>query len=134
MLNQKKIRWMSRASIYEKHNGKKDLERNEYFFSDFVRSNILRNIVGVTIAYIFMAALYIVYNIEDIFQIIANLQGWVFLRRIILVYVILLIIYTAVGLLLYSYRYISSQERVKKYYRMLKLIEKYTEAEEEKRS
>ena len=49
MLNEEKIRWMTRASIYEKRQGHTDLERNEYFLGDYVRLHLLKNMIGRTL-------------------------------------------------------------------------------------
>ena len=80
MLNEEKIRWMTRASIYEKRQGHTDLERNEYFLGDYVRLHLMKNMIGVTVAYILMVGLYAVCKIEDIFALAANMQLMVFLE------------------------------------------------------
>ena len=80
MLNEEKIRWMTRASIYEKRQGHTDLERNEYFLGDYVRLHLMKNMIGVTVAYILMVGLYAVCKIEDIFALAANMQLMVFLK------------------------------------------------------
>lgn len=67
MLNEEKIRWMTKASIYEKRQGRIDLGRNEYFMGDYVRLHLLKNGISLTIAYILLAGLYAVYKIEEIF-------------------------------------------------------------------
>lgn len=72
MLNEEKIRWMTRASIYEKRQGHTDLERNEYFLGDYVRLHLMKNMIGVTVAYILWVGLYAVCKIEDIFALAAN--------------------------------------------------------------
>ena len=78
MLNEEKIRWMTRASIYEKRQGRTDLERNEYFLGDYVRLHLLKNGIGVTVAYILLVGLYVVCKIEDIFTMAANMQLMIF--------------------------------------------------------
>ena len=121
---------MTRASIYEKREGKTDLARNEYFFGDYVRTHLLENGVCVTIAYVLLVGLFVVYNIEDIFVMATNMQLMTLLKEILLIYIILLVIYTGIGILLYAWRYQTSQKRVKKYYRMLRHIDKCGERDE----
>ncbi len=122
---------MTRASIYEKREGKKDIQRNGYFFSDYVRLNLLKNIVTVSIAYLLILGLYGLMRVEELFQMVANLQIFMVFKEILLVYVIILVIHSGIGLILYAWQYQSSHDRIKKYYRMLKLIDKYGEEEEE---
>ena len=118
MLNEEKIRWMTRASIYEKRQGHTDLERNEYFLGDYVR-------------------LYAVCKIEDIFALAANMQLMVFLKEVLLVYLILALIYTGIGIIYYAWQYQSSHKQLKKYYRILRHIdqcgEKNSRSQEDKR-
>ena len=137
MLNEEKIRWMTRASIYEKRQGHTDLERNEYFLGDYVRLHLMKNMIGVTVAYILMVGLYAVCKIEDIFALAANMQLMVFLKEVLLVYLILALIYTGIGIIYYAWQYQSSHKQLKKYYRILRHIdqcgEKNSRSQEDKR-
>jgi hypothetical protein len=118
---------MTKASIYEKREGKTDLKRNEYFLGDYVRVHLLKNIISVTISCFLLAGIYALCHMEDIFVMVTNLQGDILLKRLLLVYLIFLIIYTAVGIILYTWQYQTSRKRLKKYYRMLRLIDKYAD-------
>ena len=117
MLNEEKIRWMTKASIYEKRQGRIDLGRNEYFMGDYVRLHLLKNGISLIIAYILLAGLYAVYKIEEIFDMAANMQLGLLLKEMLLLYIILLVIYTGIGIVYYSWQYQSSRKQVKKYYR-----------------
>lgn len=123
MLNEEKIRWMTKASIYEKRQGRIDLGRNEYFMGDYVRLHLLKNGISLTIAYILLAGLYAVYKIEEIFDMAANMQLGLLLKEMLLLYIILLVIYTGIGIVYYSWQYQSSRKQVKKYYRILRHID-----------
>lgn len=137
MLNEEKIRWMTKASIYEKRQGRIDLGRNEYFMGDYVRLHLLKNGINLTIAYILLAGLYAVYKIEEIFDMAANMQLGLLLKEMLLLYIILLVIYTGIGIVYYSWQYQSSSKQVKKYYRILRHIdqcgEKNVRTQEDKR-
>lgn len=130
MLNNRKIHWMARASIYEKREGKTDLKRNEYFFSDYIRMNLLKHLVSVTVAYILIIGIFAVYQMETILDMATNLKLGVLFREAVLLYIVLLLIYTGISVVLYAWQYQRSRSRVKKYYRMLKLIEKYEQEDE----
>ena len=137
MLNEEKIRWMTKASIYEKRQGRIDLGRNEYLMGDYVRLHLLKNGISLTIAYILLAGLYAVYKIEEIFDMAANMQLGLLLKEMLLLYIILLVIYTGIGIVYYSWQYQSSRKQVKKYYRILRHIdqcgEKNVRTQEDKR-
>ena len=130
MLNANKIRWMTRASIYEKEEGREDLARNTFFASDYVRYCLLRNFISVTLAAILIIMLYLLCRIEYVMTLAAEMNLWPFVRSVLTVYLIAVAVYTIIGLIVYSWQYVQSRRRVKKYYRMLKLIEKYGKEEE----
>ena len=52
MLNEDKIRIMSRCAMYEKAEGKEDLKINRYFQGDYVRLNVLKTLIGATIGFV----------------------------------------------------------------------------------
>ena len=131
MVNLNKVRWMTRASIYEKRDGVSDFKRNEYFASDYVRTHILINALCVTVAYILLVGVYAVYKMEELLTMAAELRLDVFLREVVLLYVIVIVIYTAFGVLYYSWQYHAGKKRLRRYYRILRLIEKYGRIEEE---
>ena len=76
-------------------------------------------------------------NIEEIFDMAANMQLGLLLKEMLLLYIILLVIYTGIGIVYYSWQYQSSSKQVKKYYRILRHIdqcgEKNVRTQEDKR-
>ena len=130
MLHIRKIRWMTQASIYEKHEGKIDFSRNSFFISDYVRYHLWKNILGATVSYILILGIWCVCSLEKIMNQIASLAFDQTLRQILLIYAVVLIAYIAVSIVLYAWQYRKSLQRMRKYYRMLKLIEKYGQEEE----
>lgn len=64
MLNEEKIRIMTRAAIYEKGKGKEDLKVTAYGDSDYVRFNLLKTLIGATVAFLFIVGLYVAYNMD----------------------------------------------------------------------
>ena len=52
MLSKKKIKIMFLMASYEKGIGKKDLDRVKFYKNDYIRLNILRTVVYVSIAYL----------------------------------------------------------------------------------
>lgn len=125
MLNANKIRWMTRASIYEKEEGREDLARNSFFASDYVRYRLLKNFISVTLAAVLILMIYLLCRVEYVMTLAAEMNLGPFIRQIVSLYLIVVLIYTGIGALVYSWQYVKSRKRIKKYYRMLKLIEKY---------
>lgn len=130
MVNTKKTRLMTKCAIYEKHAGKEDISMSKYFKSDYVRWNIVKTIIYVTIGYIALWGLYLLYNlnffIEQAFMI--DFKAYVF--KIIGIYVTLLAIYIGICWVSYSAKYRRSRARLTKYYKLLGKINKLNEKDE----
>lgn len=126
MLNEKKIRLMARTAIYEKHEGKEDLKINQYCSSDYVRFNMLKTLIGVTIAVFLCSCIYVMYSSEDIFEIFFKVDLKALARLLLTAYFLSLVVYIIICILYYQYRYSRAKKRLKHYNRNLTLIEKYS--------
>ncbi len=131
MLDKEKIRWMTQASIYEKEQGKKDLKRNSYFLSDYIRVHLIENIVWVTVAYLLIAVLYALYDLDNIMNMLVDLEIVGLAQQIVAAYVVLLAVYSVISVALYWVRYRSSIKRVKRYSRILHHIRVLAEKDDD---
>ena len=52
MIHNQKTRLMTRCAIYDKHEGADDLKKSRFFRADYVRLEILKTIVGITVGYL----------------------------------------------------------------------------------
>ena len=68
MINNRKVRIMTKLAIYEKGEGKEDLKINNYFRRDYLRNNFLKTFVAVTIGFVLIAGMRVVYKLEYIIQ------------------------------------------------------------------
>ena len=59
MLNERKIRLMTKTAIYEKNKGKGDMKLNMYTGSDYVRFNIIKTVLGATVTAILIFVMFI---------------------------------------------------------------------------
>lgn len=130
MINTQKTRLMTKCAIYEKHVGREDIAMSKYFKSDYVRINMIKTIVYITIGYIALWGVYFLYNIdyyiEQAFMIDYKSYG----MKMLGFYIALLAIYIAVCWLTYSAKYRKSRARLSKYYKMLGKINKLNEKDE----
>lgn len=125
MLNEEKIRLMTRTAIYEKHEGKEDLQINQYCGSDYVRFNMLKTLIGITISVFLCSCIYLMCSSEDIFQLIFKIDIQQLLRLLLTAYFLSLVVYIIISLLFYQYKYSKAKKRLKMYNKNLTLIEEY---------
>ena len=124
MLDKEKIRIMSRCAIYEKGQGRTDLRVNKYYRGDFVRLNVLKSLIGVSVAFVLCLGLYMVVRAESFMENIVGMDLMAFAMSILRWYVIVLIAFGAVSVMFYLWKYADCDRRVRGYYKDLKTIEK----------
>lgn len=127
MLNEKKIRLMTRTAIYEKHEGKEDLKINQYCGGDYVRFNMLKTLIGVTISAFLCSGIYIMYSSEDIFEAIFEIDYAAMAKLLITAYVLSLIVYVIISFLYYQIKYSRTSKRLKRLKNNLSEIEAMTQ-------
>ena len=57
MLNENKIKMMTKMAIYEKNEGRQMIKNSRYFKGDYVAFGVLRTLIATTFAYIIMVIL-----------------------------------------------------------------------------
>lgn len=123
MLSEEKIKLMTKLSIYEKRTGKKTMKLTKYFQMDYVSWNMLKTGVAVTVGYLLIVAVYIVYHFETFVEEIYTMDYIALGREIVTRYAMLLAGYMAITFLIYSVRYSWGMKSLKRYQKNLKKIE-----------
>ena len=122
MLNEDKIRIMSRCAMYEKGQGKEDLAVNRYDQGDYVRLNTLKTLIGVTVGFVLCFGLYLVLRAEYYMENIVGMDLMAFARNVLMYYVIVLVIFAVISIVFYGWKYTDTQKRVRWYYQDLKAL------------
>ena len=65
MVNEERIKLMTRMAAYEKEGHKKNQKRVSYFKSDYISMQMLKSVIATTIAFGIMFGLYVLYDFES---------------------------------------------------------------------
>lgn len=128
MIDEKKIRLMTRMASYEKNEGKKDLKISSYYRKDYISLHVVYTIIWITIGYVFLVALAGICLFDKLLGAfsLGMLFGLCLLAFI--GYVAMIVLYSLATHMIYSKKYQSARTRVKKYNhdlsRLLKMYEK----------
>lgn len=122
MLSNEKIKWMTRAALYEKKEGKGSIRINRFQRSDYISWNMIKSIVGVTVGYALVLLLYLLGISESVLDqltlpYVVDMAG-----RFLFVYFVLLVVTGFVSFLIYYGRYQQAQKKTKMYTQYLKKI------------
>lgn len=122
MLNNRKIRLMTRLAWYEKKEGKGDIKLSTYYKTDYVRLNILKTVLAVTFGYLLVLAMIVLYQSEYLIANAVNLDYKQIGMKVLGGYLVLMILYVVGAAIGYSFYYDKSRKKLSKYFRMLRRL------------
>lgn len=105
MVDEKKVKLMTRLAIYEKKEKNDGLVMSRFFERDYVRFNVLKTLVAATIVYWAVVGAYVFVSFEVILNSINNMDYFGVMYRILGWYVMFCFVYFVFAYLVYSYRY-----------------------------
>jgi len=133
MVNNEKVRLMTRLAVYEEKNGREDMEVANFFRSDYVRHEVLKTILAVTFGSLIVLVIAIAYHLEFILQNALDLNYRLLGKYILGAYLALLVIFIVITVIGYRIYYRISHKRLNRYYRLLTKVRQIEEKEERAR-
>ncbi len=125
MLNENKIKMMTKMAIYEKNQGRRMIKTAKYYKGDYVALGVLKGTIATTIAYIIVLMMVIICNVE---KIVANINSIDYLqigKTAVLYYVIALIVFSVISGIVCAYQYEKSRGGLKTYFSRLNKLERF---------
>lgn len=129
MLNEERIRSMTKLAIYETNEGKKIIPLSHYYKSDYVSKSLMKSFVYGTISFGIMFGMWMIYQMDNAKKSMfgGNLEE--FIIQVILLYLIFMILYLFITYIYASITFSKSKKSIKKYLALLKKVEKMHERE-----
>ena len=124
MLNEDKIRLMTGIAMYEKKAEKDIFPVTRYFKSDYISSHMIRSFLTYTFAFLIFMAVWILYQIEDIFNSMDITVLISSAKYIGILYAAGLFLYSLVTYLVYAKRYETASKSLRVYQAKLRRLEK----------
>ena len=124
MLNEDKIRLMTGIAMYEKKAEKDIFPVTRYFKSDYISSHMIRSFLTYTFAFLIFLAVWILYQIEDIFNSMDITVLISSAKYIGILYAAGLFLYSLVTYLVYAKRYETASKSLRVYQAKLRRLEK----------
>lgn len=122
MVNEDKIKLMTKLATYEKGEGKKNLPIMQYFPSDYIIYNTIKSVLSSTVAYIMIVAIWVFIKGQYLMENIHKMNLEQLIGRIIFGYIIVEAIYITISLIVYVRRYSEARDSVKRYFHWLKQL------------
>lgn len=126
MLDELKIRVMTKLAAYEEGAGKKHLPITSYFRGDYISLQLILSFISGTVAFVSVVALLVFCNFETILSDIYDIDLIEFVKRVGKIYVICMAIYLLATYAWAVYRYSKAKKSVNSYISVMdKLSRKY---------
>ena len=93
MLNEEKIRLMTKLAIYEQGEGKESIKSNKYYKKDYVGLKMINTAITITLAFMLCLVLWIIYKVDFFAKNIVSMNLFTRGKKILIIYVITFIIY-----------------------------------------
>ncbi|MDY5807277.1 MAG: hypothetical protein SPM04_07020 [Lachnospira sp.] len=133
VLNENKVKMMTRMAIYEKNEGKKMLRTAKFFKGDYVSLAVLKSTIATTFAFIIVALMVVLCNTESIIRQINSMDYAALGKKIIVYYVLALIVYAVISGIYSAYQYDKTRSGIKKYIMRLNKLERFYNLQRKKK-
>ncbi len=130
MINIRKTRLMTKLALYETGEGREDIRLSKYYKTDYVRLQILKTVLAVTVGYILILLMVGLYKSEYLIAEAVNLDYRAIGITVLVIYIILLTIYIVGTIIGYSIKYDLSRGKLTRYFRLLNIMKKIYREEE----
>lgn len=134
MLNEDKIRLMTKLAIYEQNDGKESIKSNKYYKKDYVGLKMINTAITITIAYIMCVVLWVIYKVDFFAEKIVSIDIFTLGKKILIIYVIIFIAYMLISYLVYSIKYLKMHDMNIEYSEDLKELYMIYKREEKSKS
>lgn len=115
MLNESRIKLMTRLASFEAGEGKRSMAIGSYFRGDYIAKEIVKSIIYGTVAFCIVLALYLAYDFEMFMENIYEIDLWAFGKAILIRYLITVGAYSAITYIVYVVRYRRARRNLRIY-------------------
>lgn len=130
MLNNEKIILMTKLSLYEQKNQKKEIKTGKYFKSDYMLLKMLGSFASITVAYLLSLVLWILYSSDQMLAKMTTTGSFVGMVAIfVIIYIVLCIVYMIFSYAFFSHRFRKIRKNLKEYNGDLKTLHRIQEQE-----
>lgn len=132
MVNEEKVRIMTKLAAYEKGEGKDYLPISKYYRTDYIGLALIKNFFLISIAYVALAGLVSLYFLDELLENIHKMNLVRLGVKVVVGYVLLLVAYSVIVYVVQTVKYSRAKKSIKNYYMQLGRLTKIY-AKEEKR-
>lgn len=124
MLSEEKIRIMTNLARFEEGPGQEAMKIQRMYRSDYIGMSLIKNFFAVTVGYGLVLVMLAVYHLDFLMEKLHHLNLGVLIAEILLGYVIVLVVYSAITYIVRSIQYAKAKHQIQAYDHELARLEK----------
>ena len=125
MLNENKVKMMTKMAIYEKNEGRYNIKTARYFKADYVSLGVLKTVIVGTFSFILLLVVVGMCNLDMLANNLNQLDYVSMGSTIGAFYVVFIIVYGVISALVYAARFDSSRKELKQFISRLNKLERF---------
>jgi len=129
MLNEERIKLMTKLALYEQGEGKKALKTTKYFKNDYVSRNVIFSILSGIFSYLLLVLIWVLFRIEYYTNNISNLNIVVIAITVSALFILYMVFYLILSYFVFSIRYKNFRKGLSDYNEDLKNLHKMYKTE-----
>lgn len=129
MLDETKVRLMTKLAFYEQTQGKEDFKISAYYRKDYTGIHLFANVIWVTVGYGCAALLAMLATMDLLLDSMTNSLFLMLLMILVIGYIGTVVIYCIISGHIYNQKHRKARTRVKKYNHDLTLLLRWYERE-----
>lgn len=131
MLNEEKVKDMTRAAAYEEGPEKKNIEISNYFRTDYLGLQMVKSAIAYAVAFCLLVAMWAMGRLEELMLMLSRAEYLQNISRtLVILFVSGLVVYEIAVYAYYSWKYECAKKSVDGFYSHLKQIHKFYETQE----
>lgn len=130
MVNEERIKLMTRMAAYEKNEHKKNKVIVSFFKSDYISMQMIKSIIASTIVFVIVFGLYVLYDFDLFMKEIYKMDLFEFAKSVIIIYLIFVGIISVITYIVSLYHYNKAIQSTKLYYSNLRKMSRIYGEEE----
>ncbi len=115
MLNESRIKLMTRLASFESGEGKRSMAIGSYFRGDYIAKEIIKSIIYGTVTFGIILGLYLAYDFEMFMENIYEIDLWAFGKAVLIRYLITVGVYSVITYIVYVVRYRRARRNLRIY-------------------
>lgn len=130
MLNNEKIILMTKLSLYEQKNQKKEIKTSRYFRGDYMSLKMLKSFLCITVAYLLCLVLWFMYKSDKVISSLTTTGRFTALVVLLIaLYIIAVVVYMIFSYAFFSHKFRNIRKNLKEYNGDLKTLHRIQELE-----